>query len=105
MPYSFVTSLYVMQLLIVDDEILRVGSSNFNNRSQRLDSESMCSSIAATGNGHAATPFARSPFVAAEHCGLARPRSGSARTRRLAAMIVALGNGAAASAAVRAAEL
>src|SRR5690606_32254252 len=40
MPYSGDTPIYVhAKLLIVDDEILRIGSANFNNRSMGLDSE------------------------------------------------------------------
>src|SRR5690606_25225300 len=39
-PYSGETPIYVhAKLLIVDDEILRIGSANFNNRSMGLDSE------------------------------------------------------------------
>ena len=60
------------KLMIVDDEILRVGSSNMNNRSMGLDTEAdVFIDAARPGNGHAAPAIARlRRRLLAEHCGL-----------------------------------
>jgi phosphatidylserine/phosphatidylglycerophosphate/cardiolipin synthase-like enzyme len=59
-------------LLIVDDEIIRVGSANMNNRSMGLDTEcDVFIDAARPGNGHAAGAIARlRKTLLAEHCGL-----------------------------------
>ena len=73
MPYSGETPIYVhAKLLIVDDEIVRIGSANFNNRSMGLDSECDvfidCARPANTGCGEAIRALRHS--LLAEHCGL-----------------------------------
>ena len=67
------TPIYVhSKLMIVDDEVLRVGSSNFNNRSLGLDSEADvfidCARSANDGCRTAITGLRHS--LLAEHCGL-----------------------------------
>ncbi len=60
------------KLMIVDDEILRVGSANMNNRSMGLDSEcDVFIDAARPGNGHAipAITGLRHKLLA-EHCGV-----------------------------------
>ena len=60
------------KLMIVDDEIIRVGSANMNNRSMGLDTEcDVFIDAARPGNGHigpAITRIRRS--LLAEHCGI-----------------------------------
>ena len=71
-PYSGETPIYVhAKLLIVDDEILRVGSANFNNRSMGLDSEcDVFIDCARPGNGHCGNAIrALRHGLLAEHCG------------------------------------
>jgi phosphatidylserine/phosphatidylglycerophosphate/cardiolipin synthase-like enzyme len=67
------TPIYVhAKLMIVDDEVLRVGSANMNNRSMGLDSEAdVFLDAARPGNGHI-VPAIRRLRVAllAEHCGV-----------------------------------
>lgn len=69
------TGIYVhAKVMMVDDQILRVGSSNFNNRSMRLDSE--CDVILAAdepGNAHLCDEIAglRDDLLA-EHLGTSR---------------------------------
>ena len=60
------------KLLNVDDEIIRVGSANMNNRSMGLDSEcDVFIDAARPGNAHAATAIARLRHsLLAEHCGI-----------------------------------
>lgn len=60
------------KLLIVDDEIIRVGSANMNNRSMGLDTEcDLFIDAARPGNGHAAAAITRLRIdLLAEHCGL-----------------------------------
>ena len=60
------------KLLIVDDEILRVGSANMNNRSMGLDSEcDVFIDCARPGNDHARAAITRLRHsLLAEHCGL-----------------------------------
>lgn len=60
------------KLLIVDDDIVRVGSANMNNRSMGLDTEcDLFIDAARPGNDHAREPIARlRKTLLAEHCGL-----------------------------------
>lgn len=67
------TPIYVhSKLLIVDDEVLRVGSANLNNRSMGMDSEcDLFIDAARPGNAHAAAPIRSLRHrLLAEHCGL-----------------------------------
>lgn len=67
------TPIYVhAKLMIVDDEVLRVGSANMNNRSMGLDTEcDLFIDAARPGNGHAAAPIRRLRMtLLAEHTGL-----------------------------------
>ena len=67
------TPIYVhAKLMIVDDEILRVGSANMNNRSLGLDTEAdVFIDSARPGNAHAAPTIARLRCrLLAEHCGI-----------------------------------
>ena len=66
------TPIYVhSKTMIVDDEIVRIGSANLNNRSMGLDSEcDMFIDAARPGNDHAAAPIARLRMtLLAEHLG------------------------------------
>ncbi len=67
------TPIYVhAKLMIVDDEIVRIGSANLNNRSMGLDSEcDLFIDAARPGNGHVgpAITTLRHRLIA-EHCGL-----------------------------------
>lgn len=60
------------KLTIVDDEILRIGSANLNNRSMGLDSEcDVFIDCARPGNGHCGDPIRRLRIsLLAEHCGI-----------------------------------
>lgn len=60
------------KLMIVDDEVIRVGSANMNNRSMGLDSEcDMFIDAARPGNGHVVPAITRLRHVLlAEHCGI-----------------------------------
>jgi len=72
-PYSGETPIYVhAKIMIVDDQILRIGSANLNNRSLGLDSEcDVFIDSSREGNGHAAEEIARLRLsLLAEHCGL-----------------------------------
>lgn len=73
-PYaSEGTPIYVhSKLMIVDDEVIRVGSANMNNRSLGLDSEcDLFIDAARPGNGHAMPAIRRLRHsLIAEHCGL-----------------------------------
>lgn len=67
------TPIYVhAKIMIVDDEVLRIGSANLNNRSMGLDSEcDVFIDAARPGNGHAAAGIAALRHsLLAEHCGL-----------------------------------
>lgn len=67
------TAIYVhAKLMIVDDEILRVGSANMNNRSMGLDTEAdVFIDAARPGNAHAVPIIARLRHaLLAEHSGL-----------------------------------
>lgn len=97
-PWNGVTPIYVhAKIMIVDDEVLRIGSANLNNRSMGLDSECDlfidCARPANEGCGEAIRKLRHS--LLAEHCGLEEgevagllERSGS-----MAGMISALGEG------------
>ena len=97
-PYTGETPIYVhAKLLIVDDEILRIGSANFNNRSLGLDGEcDVFIDCARPGNDHACGAIrALRHSLLAEHCGVGEDelvplleRAGS-----MAGMIAALGGG------------
>ena len=96
-PYSGETPIYVhAKLLIVDDEILRIGSANFNNRSMGLDSECDvfidCARPANRGCGAGIRALRHS--LLAEHCGLDSDEVGGLidKAGTMAAMIAALGN-------------
>lgn len=60
------------KLLIVDDEIVRVGSANMNNRSMGLDSEcDVFIDAARPGNGHIGPTIKALRYsLLAEHCGI-----------------------------------
>jgi phosphatidylserine/phosphatidylglycerophosphate/cardiolipin synthase-like enzyme len=97
MPYSGETPIYVhAKLLIVDDEILRIGSANFNNRSMGLDSECDafidCARPANSGCGEAIRTLRYS--LLAEHCGLDKDEVGGLinKAGSMAAMIASLGD-------------
>lgn len=61
------------KLMIVDDEIVRVGSANLNNRSMGLDTEAdVFIDAARPGNEHAVPAITRLRYaLLAEHCGIA----------------------------------
>ena len=97
-PYSGETAIYVhAKLLIVDDEILRIGSANFNNRSMGLDSE--CDTFidcARPGNeGCSEGIRALRHSLLAEHCGLDQGEVAGLieKAGSMAGMIAALGPG------------
>ncbi|MBX7495859.1 phospholipase [Qipengyuania sp. 6B39] len=72
-PKTGDTPIYVhAKVMIVDDEILRVGSANLNNRSMGLDSEcDVFIDAARDGNGHARDGIRRIRLsLLAEHLGL-----------------------------------
>lgn len=96
MPYSGETPIYVhAKLLIVDDEILRIGSANFNNRSMGLDSECDafidCDRPANSACGEGIRALRHS--LLAEHCGLDEGEVATLleRAGSMAAMIASLG--------------
>lgn len=69
------TAIYVhAKAMIVDDEIIRIGSANMNNRSMGLDSEcDLFIDAARPGNAHARAPIAHiRVMLLAEHTGLRR---------------------------------
>jgi phosphatidylserine/phosphatidylglycerophosphate/cardiolipin synthase-like enzyme len=72
-PFTGETPIYVhAKLTIFDDQVLRIGSANFNNRSMRLDSEcDVFIDCARPGNAHACDAIAalRHSLIA-EHCGM-----------------------------------
>ena len=77
-PYTGETPIYVhAKLMIVDDEILRIGSANLNNRSLGLDSE--CDTVLDTTRPHNAGRGLEERIRAirvsllAEHCGADEP--------------------------------
>lgn len=72
-PYTGETPVYVhAKIMIIDDEILRIGSANLNNRSMGLDSETdVFIDATREGNEHAADAIgALRRSLLAEHCGL-----------------------------------
>ncbi|WP_246034379.1 phospholipase D-like domain-containing protein [Qipengyuania marisflavi] len=72
-PFTGETAIYVhAKIMIVDDEILRIGSANLNNRSMGLDSEcDVFIDAAREGNGHAAEEIGKLRHsLLGEHCGL-----------------------------------
>lgn len=72
-PFTGETSIYVhAKLTIFDDTVLRIGSSNWNNRSMGLDSEcDVFIDCARPGNENACTSIAALRHsLLAEHCGL-----------------------------------
>lgn len=89
------TPIYVhAKLMIVDDEILRVGSANMNNRSMGLDSEcDVFIDAARPANGHVGPQITVLRHrLLAEHCGVAEEEiaAGIERHGSMAAMIDAL---------------
>jgi phosphatidylserine/phosphatidylglycerophosphate/cardiolipin synthase-like enzyme len=80
-PYaSEGTPIYVhAKLMIIDDEILRVGSANMNNRSMGLDSEcDVFLDAARPGNGHIGPKItALRHRLLAEHCGISPEEIGA----------------------------
>jgi len=79
------------KILIVDDTILRVGSSNMNNRSMRLDTEcDVTLDLAlATSDEHSATITAIRNDLLAEHLGTT-PESIAAALERTGSLIAAI---------------
>lgn len=72
-PYTGETPIYVhAKIMIVDDEIVRIGSANMNNRSLGLDSEcDVFIDAARPANAHAADVIkGLRHSLLAEHCGL-----------------------------------
>lgn len=89
------TPIYVhSKLTIVDDEILRIGSANLNNRSMGLDSEcDVFIDCARTANGHCGDAIRRLRVsLLAEHCGISTERVAELLEQHcgMAAMIAAL---------------
>ena len=76
LPYNAAgTAIYVhSKVMIVDDEVLRIGSANMNNRSMGLDTEcDLFIDAARPGNGHAAPAITQLRHtLLAEHTGLSR---------------------------------
>jgi len=98
MPYSGKTAIYVhAKLLIVDDEILRIGSANFNNRSMGLDSEcDVFIDCERPANGHCREGIRTLRHsLLAEHCGLDKGEVAGLleKAGSMAGMIQALGEG------------
>jgi phosphatidylserine/phosphatidylglycerophosphate/cardiolipin synthase-like enzyme len=72
-PFTGNTPIYVhAKLTIFDDQVLRIGSANWNNRSMGLDSEcDLFIDCERPGNAHACDPIrAIRHSLLAEHCGL-----------------------------------
>jgi phosphatidylserine/phosphatidylglycerophosphate/cardiolipin synthase-like enzyme len=72
-PFTGETPIYVhAKLTIFDDQVLRIGSANWNNRSLGLDSEcDVFIDCKRPGNAHACDPIgAIRHSLLAEHCGL-----------------------------------
>jgi len=96
-PYTGEAPIYVhAKLLIVDDEILRIGSANFNNRSMGLDSECdvFIDCARPANSGCSDTIRALRHSLLAEHCGLDPDEVGGLidKAGSMAAMIAALGS-------------
>ena len=97
-PYSGETPIYVhAKLLIVDDEILRIGSANFNNRSMGLDSEcDVFIDCSRPANDHCRAGIrALRHSLLAEHCGIGEDEVAFLldKAGSMADMIEALGTG------------
>ncbi|MEO6152173.1 MAG: phospholipase D-like domain-containing protein, partial [Croceibacterium sp.] len=97
-PWVGQTPIYVhAKVLIVDDEILRIGSANFNNRSMRLDSEcDVFIDCARPGNAHACDGIQRLRYsLLAEHLGVDAGEIAGLihRAGSMAGMIAGLGGG------------
>lgn len=97
-PYAGDTPIYVhAKLLIVDDQILRIGSANFNNRSLGLDSECDCFiDCSRPANGHCGEAIRALRYsLLAEHCGLDEGEVGPLleQTGSMAAMIASVPKG------------
>jgi phosphatidylserine/phosphatidylglycerophosphate/cardiolipin synthase-like enzyme len=95
-PYTGKTPIYVhAKLTIVDDQILRVGSANLNNRSMGLDSEcDVFIDCARPGNAHACDAIRDLRHsLLAEHCGIAQADVASLldQAGSMAGMIAAMG--------------
>jgi len=75
-PYTAAgTPIYVhAKITVIDDQVIRVGSSNFNNRSLRLDSECDVSIDAAGDSATAGTIAAIRNALLAEHLGVSPDR-------------------------------
>jgi phosphatidylserine/phosphatidylglycerophosphate/cardiolipin synthase-like enzyme len=91
------TPIYVhAKLLIVDDEIVRVGSANMNNRSMGIDTEcDVFIDAARPANGHVGPMITRLRHsLLAEHCGIEAEEVEQLLQRHgsMAAMIAALPN-------------
>ncbi len=97
-PYTGETPIYVhAKLTIVDDEILRIGSANFNNRSLGLDGECdvfIDCTRPANGHCHEAIRALRHSLLA-EHCGIGEDEVGPLLDRcgSMAGLIASLGGG------------
>jgi len=96
-PYTGETSIYChAKIMIVDDELLRIGSANFNNRSMGLDSEcDVFIDCARPANGHCGEAIRSIRHsLLAEHLGLEENEVGPLLDRHgsMAAMIAALGD-------------
>jgi phosphatidylserine/phosphatidylglycerophosphate/cardiolipin synthase-like enzyme len=97
-PFTGETPIYVhAKLMIVDDQIVRIGSSNLNNRSLGLDSEcDVFVDCARPGNAHACDAIeALRVSLLAEHCGLeeAEVARALAENPSMHALIAAHGQG------------
>ena len=95
-PYTGETPIYChAKIMIVDDEILRIGSANFNNRSMGLDSEcDVFIDSSRPANGHCGDAIRALRFsLLAEHLGLHEDEVGALLDKHgsMAAMIDALG--------------
>ena len=91
-PYSDATAIYVhAKIMVVDDEILRIGSANMNNRSMGLDSEcDVFIDKTRAGNEQAGDAIRSIRYsLLAEHCGLKEEDIGEHLSRHgsMAAMI------------------
>lgn len=95
-PYtSGGTPIYVhAKMMIIDDEIVRIGSANMNNRSMGLDTEAdVFIDATRPGNGHIVPAITRLRHtLLAEHCGVDVARIPALLTQHgsMAAMILAL---------------
>jgi phosphatidylserine/phosphatidylglycerophosphate/cardiolipin synthase-like enzyme len=96
-PYTGETPIYChAKIMIVDDELLRIGSANFNNRSMGLDSEcDVFIDCARPANGHCGEAIRSIRHsLLAEHLGLEESEIPPLLDKHgaMAAMIAALGD-------------